>query len=224
MKKWMAKRALPVLLSITMIMGMGGVPVHAVGGTENMELEQGNTLCAHHTEHTADCGYSEAKPCTHEHGEECYKTVTECVHTHTDECYPDTEETDEGTGEGNDASSEEDSREPVNCTHRCQSDETGCVTKVLDCRHEHDESCGYAEAQECGYVCEICGGAEPENTENDTKETEDEAGGVKQKVKNQRTPIRICVPITKSTRRTAVIRRKIIRPAGMSAASVPSRT
>ncbi len=179
MKKWMAKRALPVLLSITMIMGMGGVPVHAVGGTENMELEQGNTLCAHHTEHTADCGYSEAQPCTHEHGEECYKTVTKCLHTHTDECYPDTEETDGGTGEGNAASSEEDSREPVNCTHRCQSDETGCVTKVLDCRHEHDESCGYAEAQECGYVCEICGGTEPENTENDTKETEDEAGGGK---------------------------------------------
>ena len=51
-------------------------------------------LCEHHTEHTPDCGYREAQPCTHEHTEECYKTVTECVHTHTDGCYPETGETE----------------------------------------------------------------------------------------------------------------------------------
>ena len=48
--------------------------------------EQEKGLCEHHPEHTAECGYAEAQPCTHVHGEECYKTVTECVHEHTDEC------------------------------------------------------------------------------------------------------------------------------------------
>ena len=150
-------------------------------------------LCEHHTEHTAECGYAEAKPCTHEHkvndgeagredglgrGEECYKAVTECVHTHTDECYPEAEETEESTGEGNAIASDAGNREPENCTHVC-SEVSGCITKVLDCHHEHDENCGYKEAQECGYVCEICNGKKSEDTENtedadtDTAEQED---------------------------------------------------
>ena len=122
-------------------------------------------LCEHHRSHTADCGYMEAQPCTHEHTEECYTTVTECVHEHTDECYPKTEETEASAGEGNATASDAEDREPENCTHQC-SEESGCITKVLDCHHEHDESCGYKEAQDCGYVCEICNGAESENTEN----------------------------------------------------------
>ncbi len=122
-------------------------------------------LCEHHRSHTADCGYMEAQPCTHEHTEECYTTVTECVHTHTDGCYPETEETEESAGERNATASDAEDREPENCTHQC-SEESGCITKVLDCHHEHDESCGYNEAQECSYVCEICNGAESEDTEN----------------------------------------------------------
>lgn len=127
-------------------------------------------LCEHHTEHTPDCGYREAQPCTHEHTEECYKTVTECVHTHTDGCYPETGETEESTGEGNATPSDAGNREPSLCTHVC-SEESGCVTKVLDCHHEHDESCGYQEAQDCGYVCEICNGTEPEDTGENTEDT-----------------------------------------------------
>nr|WP_300823007.1 hypothetical protein [uncultured Acetatifactor sp.] len=139
--------------------------------------------CTHHTEHTAECGYAEAQPCTHEHteekhsteeehsGEECYKTVTECVHEHTDECYPETEETEESTGKGNATPSDAGNREPSLCTHVC-SEESGCITKILDCHHEHDESCGYKEAQDCGYVCEICNGTKPEDTKENTENTE----------------------------------------------------
>ena len=136
--------------------------------------EQEKGLCEHHTEHTPECGYAEAQPCTHEHteekhsGEECYKTVTECVHEHTDGCYPETEES---TGEGNATTSDAGNREPSKCTHSC-SEESGCITKVLDCHHEHDENCGYQEAQDCGYVCEICNGTEPEDTKENTENTE----------------------------------------------------
>ena len=133
--------------------------------------EQEKGLCEHHPEHTAECGYAEAQPCTHEHGEECYKTVTECVHEHTDECYPETEETEESTGKGNATPSDAGNREPSLCTHVC-SEESGCITKILDCHHEHDESCGYKEAQDCGYVCEICNGTKPEDTKENTENTE----------------------------------------------------
>lgn len=129
-------------------------------------------LCEHHTKHTPDCGYMEAQPCIHEHGEECYTTVTECVHTHTDGCYPEAEETEASAGEGNATASDAEDREPENCTHQC-SEESGCITKVLDCHHEHDESCGYKEAQECSYVCEICNGTESEDTGENTENTED---------------------------------------------------
>jgi len=133
--------------------------------------EQEKGLCEHHPEHTAECGYAEAQPCTHEHGEECYKTVTECVHEHTDECYRETEETEESTGKGNATPSDAGNREPSLCTHVC-SEESGCITKILDCHHEHDESCGYKEAQDCGYVCEICNGTKPEDTKENTENTE----------------------------------------------------
>ena len=137
--------------------------------------EQEKGLCEHHPEHTSDCGYREAQPCTHEHGEECYKTVTECAHEHTDECYPETEATEESTGEGSATDYGAEGREPENCTHVC-SEESGCITKVLDCHHEHDENCGYQEAQDCGYVCEICNGTELEDTENNAENDAENAG------------------------------------------------
>ena len=93
------------------------------------------------------------------------------MHEHTDECYPETEETEESAGEGNATASDAEGREPKNCTHQC-SEESGCIAKVLDCHHEHDESCGYKEAQECSYVCEICNGTEPEDTKENTENTE----------------------------------------------------
>lgn len=46
----------------------------------------------------------------------------------------------------------------LECTHVC-SIESGCMAEISDCRHEHDEECGYreaAEGQPCSYVCRIC--------------------------------------------------------------------
>lgn len=99
--------------------------------------EQGG-LCSHHRSHTEDCGYSKASsgsPCTHEHTLDCYEIV-ECVH----ECDEDCEE--------------------YGCTHVC-SEESGCITRKLDCHHVHDDTCGYSEgtpASPCRHVHdETCG-------------------------------------------------------------------
>lgn len=74
-------------------------------------------LCEHHQQHDENCGYSEGTeevPCSHEHTEDCYTLVTNCIHEHTEECYG------------------EDSTEPDSCNHVC-SEETGCITRVLNC-------------------------------------------------------------------------------------------
>ncbi len=45
------------------------------------------------------------------------------------------------------------------------SEESGCITKELNCQHEHNSECGYSPAAEgtpCGYVCELCGGEDSE--------------------------------------------------------------
>ena len=113
-------------------------------------------LCAHHPVHDAACGYtagSEGTPCAHEHGEDCYAQVTNCVHMHTADCFPA-----ESAPEDPVAPAEPAAAETTACNHVCSA-ESGCITKVLDCRHAHDASCGYAPAVEgtpCGYVCEIC--------------------------------------------------------------------
>lgn len=140
-------------------------------------VEGAGTACPNHTEHTADCGYVEAVEgagCTHEHTDDCYRTVTECVHEHGDECYEKTltcEDTEEGH-EHTDACY----TETVICTHTC-SEESGCIRRELDCRHEHDESCGYVEAVEgqlCIHSCELCSGAAEESTEEETADTEED--------------------------------------------------
>lgn len=83
-------------------------------------------LCQHHTEHNADCGYTEGiegTPCNHEHTEDCYTLVTSCVHKHTADCYP-AESVSDNTASPSDA----ENQEPVNCTHECRED-TGCIKK-----------------------------------------------------------------------------------------------
>ena len=139
-------------------------------------VEGAGTACPNHTEHTADCGYVEAVEgagCTHEHTDDCYRTVTECVHEHGDECYEKTltcEDTEEGH-EHTDACY----TQTVICTHTC-SEESGCIRRELDCRHEHDESCGYVEAvegQPCTHSCELCSSAAEESTEEETTDTEE---------------------------------------------------
>ncbi len=143
-RKGSAERFLSVLLAVVMVLSLA--PENMLTLAANAEGTDAG-LCEHHTEHTADCGYREAAPCTHEHTGECYTEKTSCVHEHNADCY-----SGELPAEGED-------READACTHVCTED-SGCVTKELNCTHEHDDSCGYAEAAPCGYVCEICNGEE----------------------------------------------------------------
>ena len=137
-QKW--KRPLALLLSVAMMFSMSGTPVYAA------DVETGTSVCPHHV-HDETCGYSEGTPCTHEHTDDCYTLVTQCVHEHTAECYSDGMLPAEGEEKGADA-----------CTHVC-SEESGCITKELNCPHVHDETCGYSEGSPCTFDpsdCELC--------------------------------------------------------------------
>ena len=184
MKK-ISKRLLTFLLAVTMMITVSYNPVYA----EEDTLQPQTGLCEHHTAHTADCGYTEGttgSPCSHEHTADCYTTEKNCSHEHTGECYSQTENNDPDDTE---ASSGSEGQTPDACTHVC-SEETGCITEQINCHHEHDDQCGYAEGESgssCSYVCEICnsqddsekvGEDEDEETEEseeteETKETED---------------------------------------------------
>lgn len=138
-QKW--NRPLALLLSAAMLFSMSGTPVYAV------DVETGaSAVCPHHV-HDATCGYSEGTPCTHEHTDDCYTLVTQCVHEHTAECYSDGILPAEGEEKAADV-----------CTHVC-SEESGCITKELNCPYVHDETCGYSEGSPCTFGpadCEIC--------------------------------------------------------------------
>ena len=144
----MKKRLFAVVASLCMVVSM--VPTMAFAQDSGAAIGASG-LCEHHTEHTADCGYTEGTaeiPCSHEHTEDCYTLAAKCVHTHTADCYPAN-----GTATPSDA----EEKEPV-CGHMC-SEESGCMTKTLDCKHEHDEACGYVPAAEgtpCTFACELC--------------------------------------------------------------------
>lgn len=146
------KRIAALLMAGAMVCSTLPVNVLAV---ENSNRNVGG-LCEHHAEHTEDCGYTEGSggtPCNHEHTEDCYTLVTSCVHKHTADCYP-AESVSDNTASPSDA----ENREPTECSHEC-SEDTGCIKKELDCKHEHDEACGYVPATEgrpCGYICGEC--------------------------------------------------------------------
>ena len=155
-QKW--KRPLALLLSVAMMFSMSGTPVYAA------DMETGASVCPHHV-HDETCGYSEGTPCTHEHTDDCYTLVTQCVHEHTAECYSDGMLPAEGEEKAADA-----------CTHVC-SEESGCITKELNCPHVHDETCGYSEGSPCTFDpsdCELCNptdSGEPEGPAECTCET-----------------------------------------------------
>ena len=144
----MKKRLFAVLASLCMVVSM--VPAMAFAQDSGAAIGASG-LCEHHTEHTADCGYTEGTaeiPCGHEHTEDRYTLAAKCVHTHMADCYP----VDDAA-----TPSDAEEKEPV-CGHVC-SEESGCITKALDCKHEHDEACGYVPATEgtpCTFVCEVC--------------------------------------------------------------------
>ena len=154
----MKQRIGTALLSGALLLGL--LPTGALAAVEGVQdsgaAVTADGLCEHHPQHDESCGYtegSEGTPCGHEHTEDCYALVTECVHEHGPECYP-AEDVSGNTATPSDA----EEQEPTACTHVC-SEESGCITEVLDCKHEHDGACGYAPAIEgtpCGYVCEIC--------------------------------------------------------------------
>lgn len=144
----MKKRLFAVLASLCMVVSM--VPAMAFAQDSGAAIGA-NGLCEHHTEHTADCGYTEGTaeiPCGHEHTEDRYTLAAKCVHTHMADCYP----VDDAA-----TPSDAEEKEPV-CGHVC-SEESGCITKTLACNHTHDEACGYVPAIEgtpCTFVCEVC--------------------------------------------------------------------
>ena len=143
------KQILAWFLCGTMLSLQTMVPVLAAPASK-----QGG-LCEHHTTHTAECGYLPAapgSPCTHVHDDDCYRLVRDCVHTHTEECYPEPEEDPVATP----AVSKR--RRPVDCVHEC-SEEEGCIREKLNCRHVHDDVCGYQPEgieSPCTFVCDIC--------------------------------------------------------------------
>mgnify|MGYP000866362196 CR=1 FL=1 len=153
------KRLTAFLLTAVMILTMPQMQIAAA----EVESPADVGLCIHHTQHTEDCGYTEGEketPCGHAHTEDCYAPMKQCVHEHGESCYPVAEDgasenTAENVAEG----------EPHTCTHEC-SEESGCITEKLDCRHEHNADCGYSPATEgtpCTYECEACSGQEQIN-------------------------------------------------------------
>lgn len=126
------KRSLCLLLASAMLAGY-------LPGALSVSAAQEDGLCQiHHAAHDESvCGYAEAVegvPCGHMHEQTCYVLV-QCCHSCTEEC-----------------------EDP--CAHECTVD-SGCVKMELDCRHDHDDACGYTEGTAevpCGHVhSEDCG-------------------------------------------------------------------
>ena len=134
----MKKRILSMVLAIVMLAGMLPAPAFAA---------EGDNLCDHHTEHTADCGYApavEGSPCNHTHDDTC--GYIEAVEGVPCACVA----AEDGT-----------------LTH---AEGCGYVEAVegSPCGHVHDEVCGYAEATEeqpCTYECADCAAASQEPSE-----------------------------------------------------------
>ena len=88
-------RVLGILLAAALVFQTVPFESIAVSASES----SGGGLCEHHRSHTPDCGYKEAEPghgCTHEHTEDCYRTVEgedgsttkelDCHHEHDESC------------------------------------------------------------------------------------------------------------------------------------------
>ena len=166
----MRKRLTAAFMCLCLLVTLLPATAFADGKPDRDPSPAESGLCEHHPSHDEACGYtggSEESPCTHEHDEACYTLVTSCVHEHGPECYP-VQSVSENTAALPEAEEPAEAVEPTACTHVC-SEESGCITKVPDCGHEHDEACGYAPAEDgtpCAYVCRICnpqdGGSEEE--------------------------------------------------------------
>ena len=133
---WKWKRPAAFLLAAAMIFTMPGVPASAVEAGASA-VHTG--LCEHHPEHTEDCGYTkgtEGADCEYEHTEDCYTLVKKCVHEHDESCYPVLEES---ISENTATPSEAEKAQPTACTHEC-SEESGCITKELNCQYDSEST------------------------------------------------------------------------------------
>ena len=160
----MRKRLFAAFVSLCMIVSLLPTMAFAEAGVQDSGTTIGTSgLCEHHAQHDESCGYTEGTaeiPCSHAHTEDCYTLVTKCVHAHTADCYSDGILPMDGEEKTADS-----------CSHVC-SEESGCITKTLDCKHEHDESCGYVPAvagSPCTFVCEVCNAQDSEDTSSDAQ-------------------------------------------------------
>ena len=148
MKNLLKRKALASVLSLAMILNLGFTPVMASAVEGDVPLGT-SSVCPHHV-HDEDCGYTEGVDCNHEHTDECYKEMAACTHEHTADCYPVVDSGEEATPT--------DAAKPTECSHVC-SEESGCIKKVLDCQHQHDDVCGYVAGTPCTFDpadCPIC--------------------------------------------------------------------
>lgn len=111
---------------LSVAMLVGTLPGTAFAATEGPP-------CENHRLHTAECGYVEGHPCEHtEHTADCYTGELVC----------------ELDG---------DAAEPATGSDAAHEHTQDCY--ALDCPHErgeHDDTCGYAEAQPCKHSCDLC--------------------------------------------------------------------
>lgn len=86
------KRLFAAIVSLCMIVSLLPTTAFAEAGVQDSIVITGTSgLCEHHTEHTADCGYTEGTaeiPCSHEHDESCGGLIDPeaCNHTHDETC------------------------------------------------------------------------------------------------------------------------------------------
>ena len=145
------------------------VPAWAETTEQNQQSEETVANLTQYTEGDYSAS-AEGNICGHEHTVECYQLVTECIHTHGDcgyvpaveghdcDCQPD----ESGVVVHMDGCGFVEAVAEVPCNHVC-SEETGCIRKVLNCQHQHDDTCGYAEKETI----------EPEECETDPIEEPD---------------------------------------------------
>ena len=151
----MVQRWLALVLCLCMIVPSSVTFASGAGKSAEDTSTYTGGICEHHPEHTEACGYMKAtkgSPCQHEHTADCYEWITKCVHKHTDACY-----TENGAADNTVSPSNPPERN-LSCDHEC-SIESGCITKKNICQHQHDDTCGYAEAVKghpCTFSCEIC--------------------------------------------------------------------
>ena len=87
-----AKRLFAAIVSLCMIVSLLPTTAFAEAGVQDSIVIAGTSgLCEHHTEHTADCGYTEGTAeisCSHEHDESCGGLIDPeaCNHIHDEAC------------------------------------------------------------------------------------------------------------------------------------------